>query len=424
MSTEPQRDIERELRAAAKLRREAGGGPRPLPPEMRKSLHDEVSRLQAERANATNPPSSPEAGNSGNRVTLWQLLLGTWQRMAMTGAVACLFLGLVGLAITMAWRNEPSYDLAGNEYKFPGARAKIPGGPASPAPADKAASSARVAPVEEKRSLKLRDTLSLNIDAPTEEPVAAPTPAAGRTSSLEAETRTDVVTPTNLVLATVPVAAAPPVLAPEPAPVVTASETIESLSQTNGPITNQFAQANADVLYARRAVKIPSTNGVLQSFQLEQKGDLIRVVDSDGSVYAGYVEKLGGPATTSGDFASTKFSSSTATDRERSFGAQMAKEAVGIGGGRKSESLASFAAKDALKATTGNNRFFRISGTNLTLGKELIFRGQLIVQGTTTSAAGAVTADSTLAPLTNAMVQGRLTIGATNQMDISARAGR
>jgi hypothetical protein len=60
MANEPEREIERELRAAARHRREAAGEPRGLNAAMRKVLQEEVASLKRETSNIEHPTSNIE----------------------------------------------------------------------------------------------------------------------------------------------------------------------------------------------------------------------------------------------------------------------------------------------------------------------------------------------------------------------------
>jgi len=86
MPLEPERDIEKTLRACAKQRREQAGTPPPMHPATRRLLQGEVARLK-KRA----PPSSG----------FWpQFLWGSWSRILLNAAVALLLVTCVLLLPT------------------------------------------------------------------------------------------------------------------------------------------------------------------------------------------------------------------------------------------------------------------------------------------------------------------------------------
>jgi hypothetical protein len=105
--------------------------------------------------------------------------------------------------------------------------------------------------------------------------------------------------------------------------------------------------------------KAPAAHAVLASFQLEQTGSQLRIVDGDGSVYSGYVQlpgigrrersaKVGAPA-----FAGT---------------ARAPIEAL-------KQTTASGLDSDRLASQSYS---FRVAGTNRSLNQQVVFTGDLL----------------------------------------------
>lgn len=362
----------------------------------------------------------------------WQLLFGSTGRMIATGGAAGLLLIFCWFAVTMAGRKESQFDLAGNEYKSPEpVRSRLYSGPSSqpappaptPAPVEKTERLAQPTGSAGNRSLNLQDDLSLSLAPSSPEPAAAAPPASASPLAPANEPALNV---SNTL-------AAAPTLAPPETPAgrlerestkTTLDEVLAESENSNNVVTKKMTTASADVFYARRALTTKPNQPILQSFALQQIGDQVRITDVDGSVYVGYVEKSDDAAKGSADFPKTRFSSSVAADRDGPLGLNRAKDkelrAAGGGGTGSVPAKTPLAGYAVQTAAGANARTFRLSGTNLSLNQELVFHGQLILQGAATNAAFGGTAASP----GGAQVIGRVIIGATNQMNINARAVR
>src|SRR5205814_1579119 len=99
--------------------------------------------------------------------------------------------------------------------------------------------------------------------------------------------------------------------------------------------------------------KVSPVKAVLASFEISRLGSEVRVVDADGSVYTGYVQ----PA--------TEARRSRVVKAEKP--AVMTETARSNGSGRKQ-----------VEAQTTQDYFFRVAGTNRTLGENVTFSGQFI----------------------------------------------
>src|SRR5580693_2590738 len=113
MANEPERDIEKLLRASAKLRRDAAGEPRPMPPATRNLLQSEVARAHEDQK-AADEGDAKEAEDG----SFWTRLLWT-PRMKFAWSVA-----IVGLLSFAGWfllpeqGRQATFKLAQNESEL------------------------------------------------------------------------------------------------------------------------------------------------------------------------------------------------------------------------------------------------------------------------------------------------------------------
>ena len=187
----------------------------------------------------------------------------------------------------------------------------------------------------------------------------------------------------------------------------------------DGQLTQRFAQAQN----YRRNLNSPPMPNVLNSFQLEQNGQQIRIIDADGSTYEGQIE---GPQTES--VLRAKFSDTTVAE-------ELSKRQAGGALRRQNRALQNDGATIA-----GQNVWFQAAGTNRTLNQPVLFWGNLSITDTNAPNANAVNgirAGVTLAPQSgafpaqnappqnqlqfqNSRIQGQATIGASNRIEINA----
>ena len=326
--------MEKLLEESAKARRAAFGAEPSLPNPMRARLHEEISRTALEKA---------ESGESPAGFFQW------WPRLALVAAVVLL---AVALPIFRA-RNEP-------------------GGVAA----------ARPMAMQENRKLdapaELSDEAKVALAPPVAGAISGVKPPAGEAlggvaeapaqgnSFAQADTKeTDAlssITPppespdTLKKFADVEIQAKPALQAAK------ALRTEEGLSKGSmAPVTAAAAapaapagkveSANATGRFSRNLVKqaaqfnsnLKQTTHVLNSFQLEQNGSHIRVVDADGSTYTGRIEPLG--------------RNDSRNTRQRN---------------------QSYAPADKDEAESGTEYYFRASGFNGSLKKRVVFEGNYI----------------------------------------------
>jgi cell division septation protein DedD len=177
-------------------------------------------------------------------------------------------------------------------------------------------------------------------------------------------------------------------------------------SQTAGAPPEERLSRRAFSDLATSASKQPAQNGILVSFRVEQAGQQLRIIDSDGSVYAGPIQDREAPTT---GIAAPAIVSNT-----------LESEAVNV---------------DALilqTPTRGVGSFFQVAGTNLRSQQRVVFSGALL--GGTNMAAtggqlgaqggrgfgGAMRLAQTNAGVPNLRLSGTAVIGGNQQLHIEA----
>ncbi len=179
-------------------------------------------------------------------------------------------------------------------------------------------------------------------------------------------------------------------------------------TRSASPVAHQFYRVTSqNMLRTDAAADIPLS--VLNSFRVEQNGLNIKVIDSDGSIYAGTLQPV----------SNQKKAMSSATP---AFQAPAAS---------------SRAAKTSALPQMITNYFFRVSGTNHSLNQNIVFSGNLVPLVTTThaavntpsaiagfggSAAGQAKSPSILS-VSNAQILGRVIIGNRSETELNALPG-
>ena len=156
---------------------------------------------------------------------------------------------------------------------------------------------------------------------------------------------------------------------------------------------------------------------VLASFQVEQSGPELRIVDGDGSVYSGFVRSADG------------------ADRLRSVNGEKSAAARSRTALAAKSGLQSAAASDA-GGQAGQNYFFRVAGTNRSLNKKVVFTGNLMAAtnlalasqvtnawGKGEAAAAAQAPSAVRSPqslLMNSRISGKVVIGDRKEIEVNA----
>jgi len=303
MSSEPKKPIEGMLEAAARARRAAFGADSKMPNPMRAQLHDEIARLKRE--------------DDSERQKTWLEMF--WPRLAVAAAMATLLI----IGPLMWWRGSRA---AREEIA-----ANAPAGPSETVQPEHVLTNGPAAMISAAPQVNLADNAQSKIELST-------TPASvTESSSIEGK-----------------LAAA----APAPAAAAKLSKGFLSKAETTsapanhspaseghgaaaGATSRKFAQQAAGQAF-RNNLRASRVGNVLNTFQVEQQGSEIRVVDSDGSTYTGSVE----PA--------TQFEDRTAVRAKRTYD--------------------SSTETDSSSASVSQSRF-RATGYNRSLGKTVVFEG-------------------------------------------------
>ena len=162
--------------------------------------------------------------------------------------------------------------------------------------------------------------------------------------------------------------------------------------------------------------KAAPAHPILASFQVEQAGRVLRIVDSDGSVYTGYLQLAG----TARRQPALKAEAPAAARPSRALGAVLEEKPA-----------ASLDADQPAPPTY----YFRVTGTNRSLQKKVVFTGNLLPATNlalnqpatnTLTASGSLAgyrgaaAQPALLPLLNSRISGKVVIGRGKPLDINA----
>lgn len=335
MSSEPEKDIEKQIRSYADKRREAAGERFTLHPADRQVLQTEVAEVYPRNKAEPTPITVLQANEM---VAFWTLFR---RQLAVFGSFA-----VVLLAVGIIWVNY------GGSQKTDLAKAD--------ATATAPDMGERGSEPLEMVDLGGRPELGLSVAAPSS-PSLPPTVAAKMPEPAPVASAVAGAGAASEEAATLPALAMTPVVAavaPEP------------LSQAMTPDPSRLAQRFVAVSSGRtlrRNFNSPPPVEILKSFQAQQVGRQLLLVDADGSTYAGEI------VAPEGDDGPLKF---------------------------------------------------RVRGASRTLNLEVAIEGSLLLVGPgvspgRSSANLRVSNDATL-PLNRLRIQGRATVGADSHIPISA----
>lgn len=436
MANEPERPIEKLLRAAARKRRDEAGAPFELHPADRRLLQGEVARQF---------PSAQREPRSGYEV-LGQL----WPRFAWAVAILAVLGVAVWLVVPVPGRNEQTALLARKEpakdmkeeapaaSAIPSSAQESLGAPAAggrvSAPsempalpmAEPAAASQLVARdssaaksesvVRQQRALSDSAQLADRRKAATGQgmisgSLSAPPPAdfANKASRQQDEFAATTVAGRSDTPASPAPAMSSAAVADKAASLATkeSDSSAKTLRNIQSPgVVQRFVQvAPGTSAKTLLAYKAKPAQPVLASFQVEQADSELRITDGDGSVYAGYVQVA------------------DAVQRARLAKATGRAIEQGASANLDSDQLAL------------QNYSFRVAGTNQTLRKQVVFTGNLIA---ITNSIQLPSADTNLAfgirlgdlqagsnrqnllPLLNSRIAGKVVIGSGKAIEINA----
>jgi hypothetical protein len=362
---EPERKIEKLLRAYAEKRRAEAGDPLKLHPATRRMLQDEVSRQ-------TSKPESDETS-----VSLWQLFRQQWAFLLTFALIV--FLGGTMILPTLSSAKHKAQSLGAinnlrqiglaaqmvageNNGKLPASLDELTNGLVKPQILTDPVSGkpfVYVARGDNLDDLKSNDVLAYS---PVDKDGRAVLLADGRVeyasrarfSELTNQNSTELAMADNVTrqqlaktIVNAPAAAPPPAV-----PEIAGKLEVQKPSVTASQLFTQTAGAALQNLY--RNVSISSqTAPVLQSFQVVQNGNAISVVDRDGSVYQGSVQ--------------------AAATEERKGAAPVEVPAGASAPLQEAKEVQSVAnLQQAVQ-----NYFFRVTGMNRTLKQNVVFSGNM-----------------------------------------------
>jgi hypothetical protein len=419
MSTEPERHIEKQIKAYANKRRAEAGAPFEMHPATRNLLQAEVARSIRER----------RCGGSFRS----QLSISLWPRIAF--GVSMLAVLVVGTWLFLQTHKEPnkSFELAKN---VPTTTVRSADESETKGIAPK--TMAEVARPEGRmdRDLTTPNELPQVKTAPTEKRfVAAPKLADQK----KAESTSVPIAELGLKPTVVPAARQPavgqpnvnnpgatvPALSAAPVPVKPATPSLSAIfyaGKETDRLNSEMSSVSSATQGFARVDTLPkrSTDGdrselktVLLSFQMEQTGDQVRVIDRDGSTYAGYLQKA--DATSEQQIAGGK---DQAANREQKTKALIATQSAKLEG--------------TFGYEANQDYFFRVVGTNRGLNQQVIFTGHLLaIAGNTdisknnlnTTAAKQLqlpVQNQTGSLLLNSRINGTALVGGSNTVEIQA----
>lgn len=415
MANEPERPIETLLRAAAKKRRDEAGAPFELHPADRRVLQGEVSRRFAQ----------PERGVRWlphRLARLWPICVGAVGIIAVLGMAIWLLMPVTG--------NERSeMSLAQNQPLGDTEAAKLPSSPPMASPAmpppppglEVGEMSGGLASAETRSPARASENRQLNElppqfakDAAVAQDLHEATEKLGRAASAQLADQEKKA----------PMQLGAPGGASSPAPAGSASGAVaDRYGLAGNKAANAFANsqrfvqsvpaANAPAVFTDKAAP---ARPVLASFQLQQAGSQLQIVDGDGSVYSGSVRL---------EDAARQVRSAKAEAPALALAARKPAEAPAQ---RTASSL-------YYDSPASQNYAFRVAGTNLSLNQRIVFTGNLLTDTNPAVALQASTnlslqggqggaqnapAQQGLLQLNNSRISGKVVIGTGQAVEINA----
>ena len=341
MPSEPKKPIEEMLEALAKARRAEFGDDAKMPNPMRARLHEEIARAGA--------AEDEKVESRGSWVTRF------WPRVTVAAALAT----LIVLVPAIWWnRSHPlaeSGDLALRDRTAGAADRQNPAAASEDTLAKAPAVSAT------KSTVNLADNSQIKIE-PAATPASEAEASKSSTGIAQGRAATEFPSQVAKEFADKEIAAAKIQAAPAAAPAAGAdlkakSDTMAGVappvaqSSSAGSLgtKQQFSQRSA-VQSFRNNAQVNQSANVLNTFQVQQQGSEIRVLDADGSTYTGKIEQLAKNAELDAGITARR----DAAKQTRRYAAKAAA--------REAESAAP-------------QLYFRATGFNVSLRKMLVFEG-------------------------------------------------
>jgi hypothetical protein len=336
MPPEPKKPIEQMLEALAKARCAEFGDDPKMPNPMRARLHEEIARAGA-----------AEEENVERRQS-WVTMF--WPRVTVAAALAT----LIVLIPAIWWNQSHPLSAPSNVALRDSTAGAADGLNAAAASKDTLAKAPAVSATEP--TVNLADNSQIKI-----EPAATPASEAGAlaSSTRVAEGRAATELPSQVTKDEI--ASAKIQAAPAAAPAAGADLKAESgrIAGAAPPVAQpssaaslgakqQFYQQSV-VQSFRNNAQVSRSANVLNTFQVQQQGSEIRVLDADGSTYTGKIEQLAKNAKLDGGITARR----DAAKQTRRYAAKAARE----------------------NEAAAPQSYFRATGFNVSLKKTLVFEG-------------------------------------------------
>ena len=340
MPSEPKKPIEQMLEALAKARRAQFGDDPKMPNPMRARLHEEIAQVGA--------AEEEKVESRGSWLTMF------WPRVTVAAALATFI-----VLVPAIWWNR-SHPLA--ESGDLALRDRTAGAANAPNAAVSGPDTLVKAPAVSatEPTVNLADNSQIKI-----EPAATPASEAEalKSSTRLAQGRAATESPNEVIkgFTDKEIAAAKSQAAPAAAPAAGADSKAKSDTMTAAAppvaqsslagslgMTQQFAQQSGIQSFRNNAQVNRSAN-VLNTFQVQQQGSEIRVLDADGSTYTGKIEQLANNAEIDSRITTRR----DAAKQTRRYAAKAARE----------------------NESAVPQSYFRATGFNVSLKKTLVFEG-------------------------------------------------
>ena len=340
MASEPKKPIEQMLEALAKARRAEFGDDPKMPNPMRARLHEEIARAGA--------AEDEKVESRGSWVTRF------WPRVTVAAALATLI-----VLVPAIWWNRTHPLAESGDFALRDRTAGAADG-LNPAAASEDTLAKAPAVSATEPTVNLADNGQIKI-----EPAATP---SSETEALKSSTRfaegrgaSESTSDVTKGFADKEIAAAKIQAAPAAAPAAGGDSKAKSdtMAGVAPPVAQpssagslgtkqQFSQQSA-VQSFRNNAQVSRSANVLNTFQVQQQGSEIRVLDADGSTYTGKIEQLAKNAELDSRITARR----DAAKQTRRYAAKAARE---------NESAAP-------------QSYFRATGFNVSLKKTLVFEG-------------------------------------------------
>jgi hypothetical protein len=329
MASEPKKPIEQMLEALAKARRAEFGDDPKMPNPMRARLHEEIARAGA--------AEDEKRDSRASWVTMF------WPRVTVAATLATLIVLIPAIWWNRAHPLAESGDVALRNRAAGAADGLNPAMPAEDTLAKAPAMTAS------ESTVNLADNSQIKI-----EPAATPSSEteASKSSTHFAQGRAATESPSQPTKGFDEIASAKIQAAPAAAPASESKAESDRIAEAapagSFGTKEQFSQQSAVQSFRNNAQVSRSVN-VLNTFQVQQQGNEIRVLDADGSTYTGKIEQL---------------AKSAELDSRITARRAMAKQA------RRHDAQGAGETESAAPQSS-----FRATGYNVSLKKTLVFEG-------------------------------------------------